>query len=58
MDQKRNKNMETQHRKIQRDSVKAVLRGNFTVINFQEKRMISKKQPNFTPQGTSKRRIN
>ena len=50
--------METQHRKIQRDSVKAVLRGNFTVINFQEKRMISKKQPNFTPQGTSKRRIN
>jgi len=38
------------------DVANAVLRGNFIAINIYFKKQVSNKQPNFTPQGSRKRR--
>ena len=40
------------------DAAKAALRGKFIAINTYIKKLENLKQPNFTPQGTRKRRTN
>ena len=55
---KTNENGNTTHQNLW-DSAKAVLGGKSIVVNAYIKgKKISSKQPNFTPQGSRKRRIN